>query len=69
MRINYTEAMSEWTKWKDFWQEMQTGTKEEEKTEREREKRVFYGSEDRRHGESTGLLPFVRVIEQNSWST
>lgn len=37
--------------------------------EREREKRVFYGSEDRRHGESTGLLPFVRVIEQNSWST
>lgn len=37
--------------------------------DRERERNVFYGSEDRRHGESTGLLPFVRVIEQNSWST
>lgn len=36
----------------------------------ERKKKcVFYGSEDRRHDESTGLLPFVRVIEQNSWST
>lgn len=37
--------------------------------EREKKRNVFYGSEDRRHGESTGLLPFVRVIEQNSWST
>lgn len=32
--------------------------------DRERKKKcVFYGSEDRRHDESTGLLPFVRVIE------
>ena len=34
------------------------------KRERERKERAFNGSQDRRHAESSGLLPFVRVIDE-----